>query len=173
MKLQPFQPLGQLTPPSTAFFIFPTMTTQSSVVCFSVFDYRSMKEVMGNDTDTSTAGTSFGVDSRLTLTRSVRTTNASNTFCVTPISGSRKVYLLKVRLHRKSMPWICSGGEDEKEPACTNLATKGATLPNWRPRQLVFQLKDGWSRGPDLNRGPADYESAALPTELPRRTHRL
>src|SRR5580692_642137 len=26
-----------------------------------------------------------------------------------------------------------------------------------------------WSRGPDLNRGPADYESAALPTELPRR----
>src|SRR5581483_11506041 len=25
-----------------------------------------------------------------------------------------------------------------------------------------------WSRGPDLNRGPADYESAALPTELPR-----
>src|SRR5271155_2581640 len=29
--------------------------------------------------------------------------------------------------------------------------------------------RDGWSRGPDLNRGPADYESAALPTELPRR----
>src|SRR5258706_4347253 len=26
----------------------------------------------------------------------------------------------------------------------------------------------GWSRGPDLNRGPVDYESTALPTELPR-----
>ncbi len=26
-----------------------------------------------------------------------------------------------------------------------------------------------WSRGADLNRRPADYESAALPTELPRR----
>ncbi len=25
-----------------------------------------------------------------------------------------------------------------------------------------------WSRGADLNRRPADYESAALPTELPR-----
>src|SRR5258706_9432540 len=25
-----------------------------------------------------------------------------------------------------------------------------------------------WSRGPDLNRGPVDYESTALPTELPR-----
>jgi hypothetical protein len=30
-------------------------------------------------------------------------------------------------------------------------------------------FKNIWSRGPDLNRGPADYESAALPTELPRR----
>src|ERR1700730_10053737 len=28
--------------------------------------------------------------------------------------------------------------------------------------------QDGWSRGPDLNRGPVDYESTALPTELPR-----
>ena len=26
----------------------------------------------------------------------------------------------------------------------------------------------GWSRRSDLNRGPADYESAALPTELRR-----
>ena len=31
------------------------------------------------------------------------------------------------------------------------------------------KLLKEWSRGPDLNRGPADYESAALPTELPRR----
>jgi hypothetical protein len=28
--------------------------------------------------------------------------------------------------------------------------------------------KNRWSRDPDLNRRPADYESAALPTELPR-----
>ena len=28
--------------------------------------------------------------------------------------------------------------------------------------------KGCWSRGPDLNRGPVDYESTALPTELPR-----
>src|SRR5580704_10455763 len=31
-----------------------------------------------------------------------------------------------------------------------------------------LQRKGGWSRVPDLNRGPADYESAALPTELTR-----
>jgi len=29
-----------------------------------------------------------------------------------------------------------------------------------------------WSRLPDLNRRPADYESAALPTELSRLTKR-
>src|ERR1700680_1532234 len=29
-------------------------------------------------------------------------------------------------------------------------------------------LEKRWSRGPDLNRGPVDYESTALPTELPR-----
>jgi hypothetical protein len=34
-------------------------------------------------------------------------------------------------------------------------------LTEWKTRMK-------WSRGPDLNRGPADYESAALPTELPR-----
>src|SRR5712672_1267767 len=28
--------------------------------------------------------------------------------------------------------------------------------------------RKSWSRGPDLNRGPVDYESTALPTELPR-----
>src|SRR5882762_821850 len=28
--------------------------------------------------------------------------------------------------------------------------------------------RKNWSRGPDLNRGPVDYESTALPTELPR-----
>ena len=30
------------------------------------------------------------------------------------------------------------------------------------------KLLKEWSRGPDLNRGPVDYESTALPTELPR-----
>src|SRR5271156_699542 len=30
-----------------------------------------------------------------------------------------------------------------------------------------------WSRGEDLNLRPADYESAALPTELPRHPNRL
>src|SRR5258708_31767840 len=28
--------------------------------------------------------------------------------------------------------------------------------------------RKSWSRGPGLNRGPVDYESTALPTELPR-----
>ena len=32
---------------------------------------------------------------------------------------------------------------------------------------------ENWSRHADLNRGPADYESAALPTELCRRRRRL
>ncbi len=32
---------------------------------------------------------------------------------------------------------------------------------------LRMNRKD-WSRGPGLNRGPAVYETAALPTELPR-----
>src|SRR5487761_384277 len=31
--------------------------------------------------------------------------------------------------------------------------------------------QERWSRGADLNRRPADYESAALPTELPRLNH--
>jgi hypothetical protein len=36
---------------------------------------------------------------------------------------------------------------------------------NWL---MLKQLQERWSRGPDLNRGPVDYESTALPTELPR-----
>ncbi len=32
----------------------------------------------------------------------------------------------------------------------------------------IYQLEIYWSRQPDLNRRPADYESAALPTELCR-----
>jgi hypothetical protein len=35
-------------------------------------------------------------------------------------------------------------------------------LRNWN------KLAGIWSRRSDLNRGPADYESAALPTELRR-----
>ncbi len=31
-----------------------------------------------------------------------------------------------------------------------------------------IRLRNRWSRGPELNRRPADYESAALPAELPR-----
>src|SRR5258707_599839 len=33
---------------------------------------------------------------------------------------------------------------------------------------MLNGLEKRWSRGPDLNRGPVDYESTALPTELPR-----
>src|ERR1700719_4995942 len=33
---------------------------------------------------------------------------------------------------------------------------------------MLKELQERWSRGPDLNRGPVDYESTALPTELPR-----
>src|ERR1700687_1442414 len=33
---------------------------------------------------------------------------------------------------------------------------------------MLNGLENRWSRGPDLNRGPVDYESTALPTELPR-----
>src|ERR1700676_405510 len=33
---------------------------------------------------------------------------------------------------------------------------------------MFNRLEKRWSRGPDLNRGPVDYESTALPTELPR-----
>ena len=34
------------------------------------------------------------------------------------------------------------------------------------------KLTDCWSRHPDLNRGPTDYKSVALPTELCRRVRR-
>src|ERR1700674_3443193 len=33
---------------------------------------------------------------------------------------------------------------------------------------MLNGLENRWSRGPDLNRGPVDYESTALPPELPR-----
>jgi hypothetical protein len=61
-------------------------------------------------------------------------------------------------------------------------ARGGTAGKSLRPKSVTYVLgtfchlvsgldKKIWSRGADLNRRPADYESAALPTELPR--HRL
>jgi hypothetical protein len=54
----------------------------------------------------------------------------------------------------------------------TTRAARGVKREAYNFRSVSGAPQDGgefWSRGPDLNRGPADYESAALPTELPRR----
>lgn len=49
------------------------------------------------------------------------------------------------------------------DEASTTLATKAETE---KPDSVNCRVS--WSQHPDLNRGPADYESAALPTELCR-----
>src|SRR5215471_7291359 len=54
-------------------------------------------------------------------------------------------------------------------PVGTILGTIARTTIPTRTRnqpQLTELKRDGWSHPPGLNRRPADYESAALPTEL-------
>ena len=44
-----------------------------------------------------------------------------------------------------------------------------STIETRTKNGCALNVRNDWSRRPDLNRGPVDYESTALPTELRRR----
>ena len=79
----------------------------------------------------------------------------------------------------ESVPWISGSGarwrRSSREPT-PSAPWSGGPRPDPKRQQAVrhppndpFSQCFFWSRHPDLNRGPTDYESVALPTELCRR----
>jgi hypothetical protein len=94
-----------------------------------------------------------------------------------------RIYLWQIEfpVPRTKKPQVYSVGEptplsNQEDAAAESAESRhaGNTSRNsglfslFRTRRMTNRLEKRWSRGPDLNRGPVDYESTALPTELPR-----
>ena len=67
----------------------------------------------------------------------------------------------------------CRRSDSNRHRSCplAVFETAASTIPPLRHGSADYFNVQSWCRGPDLNWGHADFQSAALPTELPRRRY--